>query len=402
MVVVGPRALTAALAIVLAATLAACAAGPKARSVPVPVAVLEIVPIDQWPVLVDDLSLSGLAEASEYSIQYFEGLEADAVFRFGPEERTAAELGAGVRRFREVILGESDPEFRTRVLQQEFILLRSVGGDGDGGVLFTGYYEPILEARRRPEPPFVHPIYGLPDDLVTIDLRAFGLEPASRSLAGRVEAGEVLPYPERDEIDFGVGLRAVPAVLGYLADPVDLFFLHVQGSGTLVFADGTRLRAGYAHSNGQPYRSIGKLLIDDGLVSRDEMSMQAIRSYLSEHPEELRRVLSYNPSYVFFRPLESRGGPLGCYQLPVTAGRSIATDRRLFPGPVMAYVQGSQPDAGGGEREFSRFVLNQDTGGAIRGPGRVDMFIGSGDAAGEVAGLMKHQGRLYILLPLSD
>jgi len=402
MVVVGPRALRAVLAAALALALGACTTGPGARTVPGPDAVLQIVPFHQWPLLIDDLDPSSLSEASEYSIQYLEGLQADAVLRFGTEERTAAELGAGVRRLREVILSEPDPELRTRIIQQEFMLLRSVGGDGSGEVLFTGYYEPLLEARRHPEPPFEHPIFGLPDDLVTIDLEAFGLEPTHRPLVGRVDAHEVRPYPERNEIDFGAGLQAAPAVLGYLADPVDVFFLHVQGSGTLVFADGTRLRAGYASSNGHPYRSIGKLLIDDGLVGREEMSMQAIRGYLSEYPEELQRVLSYNPSYVFFRPLEPSGGPLGCYQLPVTAGRSIATDRRLFPGPVMAYVQGSQPEAGGGEREFSRFVLNQDTGGAIQGPGRVDLFIGSGDAAGEVAGLMKHQGRLYYLLPRVD
>ena len=180
-----------------------------------------------------------------------------------------------------------------------------------------------------------------------------------------------------------------------------MFFLQVQGSGTLVFPDGTRLRAGYAVSNGWEYRSIGKLLIDDGLVPREEMSMQAIRAYLAAHPEDLERVLAFNPSYVFFRPLKTVDGPLGCYGVPVTAGRSIATDRRLFPAPVIAWIEGTMPDLGGNQRQFSRFAVNQDTGGSIRGPGRVDLFIGAGDQAAEVAGRMNNPGRFYLLLPRS-
>jgi membrane-bound lytic murein transglycosylase A len=131
------------------------------------------------------------------------------------------------------------------------------------------------------------------------------------------------------------------------------------------------------------------------------MSMQAIRAYLAEHPEELERVLSYNPSYVFFRPLAAADGPLGCYGVPVTAGRSIATDRGLFQAPVVAWIEGTIPDAGGAREPFARFAVNQDTGGAIKGPGRVDLFIGAGDAAGEIAGRMQDEGRLYLLLPRS-
>jgi membrane-bound lytic murein transglycosylase A len=298
-----------------------------------------------------------------------------------------------------VIEGEPDPQRRTETLKREFVLLRSVGRDGDGEVLFTGYYEPLVPARRQSEPGFEHPIFGIPDDLVTVDLEEFGLEPTRRLLVGRVDGRSLVPYAEREEIDFGTGLRTTAPVLGFLADPVDVFFLHVQGSGTLVFDDGDRVRAGYAATNGRPYRSIGKLLLDEGLISREEMSMQAIRSYLRTHPEELQRVLSYNPSYVFFRPLAADGGPLGCYELPVTAGRSIATDRQLFPAPVVAYIEGTMPGTDGEESGFARFALNQDTGGSIRGPGRVDLFIGAGDEPAEIAGRMQNLGRLYFLLP---
>jgi membrane-bound lytic murein transglycosylase A len=376
-----------------------CASGPTAeRRTERP---LKIVPENRWPILADDLGVESLLEASERSLQYFERVPGETVYAFGNESRTARQLAAGMLKFQAIVSSEDDLRRRTEMLKQDFVLMRSVGRDGRGGALFTGYYEPLMEARRDPEPPFEHPVYGIPDDLVTVDLEAFGLEASSRPLVGRVEEHDLVPYSEREVIDFGPGLSAPAPVLGYLADLVDVFFLHVQGSGTLLFPDTTRLRVGYAVANGREYRSIGRLLIDDGLISGEDMSMQAIRAYLAANPEELRRVLSYNPSYVFFRPLAADGGPLGCYGVPLTAGRSIATDRRLFPAPVVAWIEGGMPAPDGGDGPFARFALNQDTGGSIRGPGRVDVFIGAGDDAGEIAGRMKHPGRFYLLLPRS-
>jgi membrane-bound lytic murein transglycosylase A len=361
--------------------------------------VAEIVPADQWPQLTDDLDPTGLEQACGPSIDYLGRVPPERVYTFGPVQRTAAELAHGVRRACELAAGSADPDELSAELQNEFLLLRSVGRDGRGEVFFTGYYEPLLDARIDDVPPFSNPVIGIPDDVITVDLADFGVESETARLVGRVDEKRLVPYLDRDAIDFGDGLLADAEVLGYVDDPVDVFFLHVQGSGTLVFPDGRRVRAGYAATNGRPYRSIGRLLIDDGLVSRDDMSMQAIRAYLEDHPEELRRVLSYNPSYVFFRRLPSEGGPLGCYGEPVTAERSIATDRRLFPAPVMAWIRAEVPEAGGGDRQIARFVLNQDTGGSIRGPGRVDLFFGQGDEAGDLAGRTKHLGELYFLIP---
>jgi len=360
---------------------------------------LTIVPAESWPELADDLDPESLEAACGPSVSYLERVPPDRVFQFGPVERSAAELARGVERVCEIIAASSDGHERIGALQDEFLLLRSVGRDGRGEVFFTGYYEPLLDARSEPTEPFSHPIYGIPGDLVTVDLAEFGIENDPPSLVGRVDRKKVVPYHDRDAIDFGAGLPAEVEVIGYVDDPVDAFFLHVQGSGTLVFPNGLRVRAGYALSNGRPYRSIGRLLIDDGLVSREEMSMQAIRAYLEEHPEELRRVLGYNPSYVFFRALPADGGPLGCYGEPVTGGRSIATDRRLFPAPVVAWIDTVIPAADGEDVPVSRFVLNQDTGGSIRGPGRVDLFFGQGDGAGALAGRTRHTGALYFLLP---
>ncbi len=366
---------------------------------PPPVPPLAIVPAESWPSLVDDFDPESLEAACGPSISYLERVPPDRVFQFGPVERSAAELAVGVRRACGIIATTPDGHERIDALQKEFLLLRSVGRDGRGEVFFTGYYEPLLDARSEPTEPFSHPIYGIPGDLITIDLAAFGIEHDPPRLVGRVDRKKLVPYHDRDAIDFGAGLAAEVEVMGYVDDPVDAFFLHVQGSGTLVFPDGGRVRAGYALTNGRPYRSIGRLLIDDGLVSREEMSMQAIRAYLEENPDELRRVLGYNPSYVFFRALPADGGPLGCYGEPVTGGRSIATDRRLFPAPVMAWIDAAIPAVEGEDVSVSRFVLNQDTGGSIRGPGRVDLFFGQGDVAGELAGRTKHTGELYFLLP---
>ena len=301
---------------------------------------------DHWPRLGDDLSAASFVEAAGYAAAFLDGLPPERVLRFGDEERTAMELARGMRRAAEIVAATPDPSRRVEALQADFVLLASTGRDGRGEVLVTGYFEPVLEARRTPEPPFLHPIYGVPDDLVTVR-NASGTE--SHAI-GRLVDGELVPYPDRATIDRGEGMPEGTDVLGWLADPLDVFFVHVQGSGTLVFEDGERVRAGYAFSNGREYRSIGQLLIDEGAVPAAEMSMQAIRRYLTEHPDQLERVLSYNPRYVFFRRLDHEGGPVGCFGVPVTAGRSIATDLRVLPAPIVALLEGSLPSADGGDQ----------------------------------------------------
>lgn len=353
-----------------------------------------------WPVLADDLEPESLQAACRESLTYLEAADPAGPVAFGSESFTMAEIAVAVRRGCDILTTESDPERRRQLLESDFRLMRSVGRDGRGEVLVTGYFEPILEARRSPVGRFVHPVYGLPPDHLEVDWKAFGLDNPGHRLVGRVEGRKVIPYPDRTAIDGEGALPAGTPVLGWVADPVELFFLHVQGSGTLVFADGERLRAGYADTNGRAYVSIGRLLIAEGVIPAEEMSMQAIIAWLEAHPEERARILGANPSYVFFRPLEADGGPLGCYGRPLTAGRSIATDRGLFPAPVLGWVRGTLPAAHAGDPPvpFARFVLNQDTGGSIRGPGRVDLFWGAGDAAGDRAGRTANRGELYFLL----
>lgn len=381
----------------MALALAGCGTGPKPAELAA--GALRVVPESDWPILYDDADAASLHQAAMASVAYLRKAPPGRVYTFGTYKITAAELADALTRLADLLWRLPDPLARTEALKREFMLLESVGRDGEGDVLYTGYYEPVLPARRQPQPPFVHPLYGLPSDWVTIDLSRFGKGLPAKRLIGQVDGHKVVPYPDREAIDWGGAVAGKARVLAYLADPVEAFFLHVQGSGQVRFADGSRLRLGYAGQNGRPYRSIGRMMINEGMMERHAVSMQGIKAYLADHPDLRRRVLSHNPSYVFFRPLPAEGGPLGCYGVPLTGGRSIATDRRVFPGLAMAYLITEAPTPGGGTAPLMRFALNQDTGGAIRGPGRVDIFFGSGHEAGETAGRMKYQGRLFFLLP---
>jgi membrane-bound lytic murein transglycosylase A len=245
------------------------------------------------------------------------------------------------------------------------------------------------------------PIYAQPDDLIAIDLSRFNEKYAGEKIIGRYADQTVVPYFERSEIDTEGALEGRAEVLAWVEDPVDVFFLQIQGSGKVYLDNGEVINVHYQTTNGQPYRSIGKLLIDDGKISAEEMSMQKIREYLHAHPDEMEAVLNHNPSYVFFK-IEP-DGPLGNINVKLTPGRSIALDRYLFPPAALAFIQTQKPviDASGqihSWQPFARFALNQDTGGAIRGPGRADLFWGNGPYAEIAAGHMKHTGELFFLV----
>jgi membrane-bound lytic murein transglycosylase A len=209
-----------------------------------------------------------------------------------------------------------------------------------------------------------------------------------------------VPYYSRREICTDGRLDGRGEVICWAKDPVDVFFLQVQGSGRVRFDDGKETLVHFAGSNGRAFRSVGRLLVDEGRLPNEGVSMQAIRRYLGEHPEELEAVLNYNESYVFFEEVSE--GPLGNIGVVLTSGRSIATDYKLFPGGALAFATARKPIVEGGRimrwEEFGRFVLNQDTGGVICGPGRVDFFWGSGPEAELAAGGMCERGRLYFLV----
>ncbi|MGD9411544.1 MAG: MltA domain-containing protein, partial [Desulfobacterales bacterium] len=272
-------------------------------------------------------------------------------------------------------------------------------------VLFTGYYEPHLSGRLYQDDVYRYPIYALPDDLIKIDLSAFGEKYGRESIVGRYTGQTVVPYYDRKEIDEEDALVGKAEPLAWVKDPVDVFFLQIQGSGKIFLDTGAVINVHYHGTNGRPYRSIGRLLIEEQKIPKEEMSMQKIRSYLQAHPEEMAPVLNHNPSYVFFK-LESEG-PLGYINVLLTPGRSIALDKRIFPPAALAYIHTKKPVVNGAGQidswtDCNRFVLNQDTGGAIRGPGRADLFWGNGPYAEIAAGHMAHRGRLYFLILKAD
>jgi membrane-bound lytic murein transglycosylase A len=273
----------------------------------------------------------------------------------------------------------------------------AVGGEG----LFTGYYEPELRASRTRHGAYQTPIYGLPADLVSVDLGLFRPELNGEHVEGQLVGHRLVPYPTRAEID----AHGVPApILFYAEDPIAVFFLHVQGSGRVRLEDGTTARVAYAGQNGRPYTPVGRTLIEDGSLARGEVSLQAIRGWLQSHPERLGRVLESDQSFVFFqeRPVgDTTLGSEGSEGVALTPGASLAVDAHLHPLGAPFYVATTTADTDPGKAVplLQRLLIAQDTGGAIKGAVRGDVFWGFGPRAEDMAGRMTSRGRYFVLLP---
>jgi membrane-bound lytic murein transglycosylase A len=273
---------------------------------------------------------------------------------------------------------------------------------GSARALFTGYYEPQLRVSRVRHGPYAAPIYGLPEDLVTVDLGRFRNSLKSEHIAGRVMGHVLVPYYTRAEID-AHGLKSAP-VLAYADDPITVFFLEIQGSGRAVLDDGHVVRLAYAGQNGRPYTPIGRTLIEQGAIAAERMSMQAIRQWLLGHPTDARAVMESDQSFVFFREAalgEPGLGSEGSEGTPLAPGASIAVDSQIHPLGIPFFIAASvpDPDPSRPDNRLNRLFIAQDTGGAIRGATRADVFWGFGPVAEAIAGRMKSTGRLYVLLP---
>jgi len=269
------------------------------------------------------------------------------------------------------------------------------GNNGDAQGLFTGYYEASLKGSRRRHGPYQTPLRARPDDLVMVDLGEFRDGLKGERIAGRVVDGRLRPFEDRKAIEAGA-LDGRGLELVWVDDPVDAFFLHIQGSGRVLLDDGSELRVGYAGQNGHPYVAIGRALVERGHLSKEAVSMQSIRAWLDANPGQVTDLLHLNPSYVFFRLLEGEG-PVGAQGVPLTAGRSIAVDRSFVAYGTPLWLEAADPlDPA---RSIRRLMVAQDTGGAIRGPVRGDFFWGYGAEAEQRAGLMKSPGRYWLLIP---
>ena len=274
--------------------------------------------------------------------------------------------------------------------------------DGSTGGLVTGYYEPLLRGARTRGKPYLQPVLGVPADLLTIDLGAVLPELKSMRLRGRLDGNKVVPYYSRAEITSREKDNPDRALL-WVDDPVELFFLQVQGSGRVKLPDGSMTRLAYADQNGHPYQSIGRVLVDRGELTLDQVSMQGIKQWARANPARVGELLNANPSYVFFREQAIKSGqsgaaegPSGALGVPLTPERSIAVDPRHVPLGAPVFLSTSQPES---TTPLRRLVLAQDTGGAIRGVVRADLFWGFGAQAGTQAGRMKQQGQMWVLLP---
>ena len=367
-------------------------------------AVPPLIPVSSrsLPPFQDDLDRQGLNQAVQRSLAYLRSRPADAmVVTMADLEIPVSRLARSLVAFQDLLAAKlSDQELQEKISQQ-FDIFQAAGSKGfnpSRKMLVTGYYQPVLDGSLKKQAPYLYPLYTIPPDLV--------IKPSENSTQkrfGRLEGENFTSYWTREEID--TRDKAAGSELAWLKDPLDVFFLQVQGSGLIRLRDGTTRGIHYAAKNGHPYRSIGKFMVQTGRISLEKASMESIRTYINSHPQERQDILFTNPSYIFFNWTRTHGA-IGNLGRELTPGRSIAADQSCFPAGGLAFLKTRQPVIQSGKivawKPVHRFVLVQDTGSAIRGPGRVDLFEGAGDQAGRVAGSMKETGTLYFLLSRSD
>ena len=294
------------------------------------------------------------------------------------------------------------PDLARRFFEIHFYpFLATTEGRTEG--LFTGYFEMELKGSWLRKEPFNTPIYERPSDLIEANLGAFNSDLKGQKLVGKIVGGKFVPYEDRSEIEAGA-LSGRGLELIWVDSLIDAFFLHIQGSGRVRMDDGTIIRIGYAGRNGHAYNSIGKELIKSGELKRERVSMQSIRSWLVENPSKAAHLMATNRSFIFFRivdgvnkSLGEQHGPPGAQGVPLTPGRSIAVDRRYIPLGTPIWLDTTDPV--NISDPLRRLVIAQDTGSAIKGPVRGDLFWGFGALAATKAGLMKQAGRYFLLLP---
>jgi len=367
---------------------------------PAPAALVKLS-FSEYPEFVDDMDYDNLEHGIRQSLSYLKKRPKDMKFKFGQDVYETSHMIDSLVKFLEFTEKKPSADELRKYINENYYVYKSTGSNGSGEVLFTGYYEPFLEGSLSKSDIYKYPVYGTPSDLISIALSLFSPKYEGEKITGRYTGQTVVPYYDRKEIETGGTLDGKAPVLAWVKDPVDLFFLQIQGSGKILLDNDETINIHYHASNGRPYKSIGNLLIQKEIIPHSEMSMQRIRAYLNSNPEDVQEILNYNPSYVFFQTEED--GPRGYLDVKLTPERSIALDRRIFPLAGLVYIETVKPlVSGNGEItewiKSNKFVLNHDTGGAIRGPGRADIFWGNGKYAETAAGNMQHKGSLYFLI----
>ncbi len=366
------------------ALLSAAPAAPEASAMPLRPAGAEVID-SVWPELTLPENRGALTQAINHSLTYLATAKAAADYQdYGVPGVTRDRVYRSLQRLRQLVATSPDDQAFRAALRREFVLYESVGADGEGTVAYTGYFEPQYRASAVPTAEYRYPLYRRPPTLDTWP------QPHPTRLALEGAAGQASGQGPL------AGLELV-----WLASRLEAFLVQVQGSARLQLTDGRVMAVGYAGRTEYPYTSIGRALVEDGKIDPDNLSLPNLLAYFEAHPEDLDMYLPQNERFIFFR--EGDGGPpTGSLSVPVTAGYSIATDKSVMPPGAIALIQLPLPlqtPAGAwGSQPTTRLVLDQDTGGAIIGPGRVDLYVGSGDQAGELAGRINTPGRLYYLL----
>jgi len=407
--------------VIFAALLSGCAtcvkkAPPAAPPQPCPpapapvstAAAAAFMPQGAAPTFADADDLKALLKAAKLNQEYFKGLKGDApVYAFGQRKATARDLAAATDELVRILEANPTPEQLAAQIRQKFDFYQMAGRDSTGTVVFSSYYEPTLEASLKETRKYRIPIYAKPDDLITVNLGDFNEKFKGEKISGRVQGGSLVPYLTREQIDFNGGLEKKGLELAYFKTWADVMDLHTEGSARLALPDGRVIKAKYAGNNSYPFKGWLTAMVEAGALPREGISPEKGQKYLDEQPDMVRKILSMNRRYVFFRleqPADPEEGPTGTYGLPLTGWRSVAVDNALIPMGALAFMNvPTAPDVDKdgkllGRKPDSRFVFCQDTGGAIKGPGRVDFYAGNGKKSTTFAFKLWDQGQMYLLL----
>jgi len=354
-----------------------------------------------YPIFRDDMDFEFLALAIRRNLSYLKRLDPQKVFYYGPHQFTCRQVLHCQEAFLDLISKRLTPDQLNKEIRMRFRIYRASGRAGNKKILFTAYHEPVFDASLTPDDTFRYPLYRKPGDLLRLDLSPFDEKLRGESIVVRIRDNRVLPYFTRYQIETEKVLEGKDLEIAWLKNPIDVHLLHIEGCGRLRLPHGKTIFVSYQASNGLPYRSFGRYLLEKGFLAPAQMSIENIRRFLSNHPGILHNVLNHNDSYIFFQKVKQ--GSLGSINVPLTIGRSLALDARLFPRGALAFISCRKPFVNSqgqvtGWTQFSRFVLNQDTGSAIKGAGRADLFFGSGPYAEAAAWNLRHYGDLHVLM----
>ncbi len=356
------------------------------------------LPEHYYPLFIDDADKQSLVTAINRQLEYLRKFPADKTITIGRKSFVYADLVASLQTFRDIASTNPSPFELDEIIKEHFNVYQADGrrSGKQKSILLTGYYEPLFDGSPIKKEPFVHPLYQVPETLVIRKNNATGTDSVGRVAPD----GAFLPFWSRKEIE--QNRRISGNELVYLRDPLDAYLLHVQGSGRVRLTDGTTRAVHFAGSNGLTYSSLGRLFVEENIMPVSDVSIPSIRNYFTKHPEQMERMLHNNPRYIFFK-WGGDDGPRGSLGTILTPGRSVAIDHSIFPSAVIGYLVSRRPllnpDGSIAQwQQFSRFVLPQDSGSAIRGAGRIDLFWGAGHYAETAASHMKESGQFYFLI----